>query len=250
MEILRDAAQAVQRNLSALFQYLAFIAGYSLMMSALRVYVLSRFGPEDASMLKNISVLAVLLAGTAWIAAAQALVFTRMGREIDKPLWKVRDAAEGFRRFYMLWFEFNLIVHTLNWVLIVNVDSPAFQVFKLVALLAFLSAAIVLVPFGACIMFHGRFSWETLGESLAPLAKQFPRALPIFLVTFIQIYLGFYIGVRLEPDTAEPTLLDLTTAIQLATDVALGYLDCLAFAATWLVCVVDRESPDEIDLDF
>jgi hypothetical protein len=54
----------------------------------------------------------------------------------------------------------------------------------------------------------------------------------------------------LEAGAAEPSFLNLATAIRLGTDVALGYLDCLAFAATWVLCIVDRESPDEIDLDF
>jgi len=184
------------------------------------------------------------------IAFAQTIVFSRLGRDIDRPLWKVRTDREAMKRFFMMWALFNLTANGL--LRLANIDYGDGEVIAINSLLFYagLAALIVCVPFGACIMFVGRVSSRTIAESLAPLGRQPGRTGAVFAVVLFQIVVFLlFMSVLVGSGEQRPSLL-AGLAIPLASGAVQVYLDCLAFAATWHLCMVDRETVDEIDLDF
>ena len=175
-------------------------------------------------------------------------MFSRIGRELDRPLWKVADDREAMRKFFTLWFEFNLIVNVLVWLSNTLLPYDDLKEASVLPLLIALAGAVVLVPFATAMMFHGNFSWGRLGEGLGPVARRVPQLAPVFLLTFAQVLISIFL------DTAAPETNDARVAVWIVyratLHAAIAYLDCLVFTATWLVCKDDRDSPDEIDLDF
>lgn len=249
MRILRDAADAVQRNLSALLLYLAVNGALAVVYLLLNAAVRLRYPEDGESMAPALIDLLFLLLLAGVMAVLQAVVFSRMGREIDKPLWKVRDDRDAIRRFYMLWLTASLGLGALQWLGTLDYGDGDQTAINSLFFLLFFLGFLVYIPCCACIMFFGHVSWDTLGQALEPLIRHAGRALPILLVPLFQFALLFYVNVHraLEGDQVD---LVKWLPILLATSVALSYFDCIIFAATWLVCIYNRETPDEIDLDF
>lgn len=249
MRLLRDAADAVQRNLPALLLYLAVNGVLTVLYLLVYAAVRARYPTDGVSMVPQLIDLVVMFVLAGITAALHAVVFSRMGRDIDKPLWKVRDDRDALRRFYMLWLTADLGLGALQWLASVKYGEGDLAALNGLFFLLFFLAFVVYIPCCACIMFFGHISRDTLGLALEPIIKHFGRALPIFLVPLFQFALLFYVSAH---RAVEGDQLDLVRwmPIFLATSVALSYFDCVIFAATWLVCIYNRETPDEIDLDF
>lgn len=252
MDALKSAAEAVQRHMSTVLLYLIANAALGLCWNAIAFL---QAPPEadaaaDPTLAAHLLIIASFVFYSAAIAAVQTLVFSRVGREIDRPLWKVRDDREAFQRFYMMWFEFNLALNALMWMANTRLGNDATLVINMMALLVVFALAIVIVPFGTCQMFLGSFSWGTFGEALGPIARKPGEFVPVFGVALFTLVFGQYASYLTQTDSREVSAFALMAGSRVACDVALGYLDCLVFAAAWTVCKLDRDSPDELDLDF
>ena len=252
MELLKSAADALQRYFSAVAIYLAASAVLSLSGSAIGIAQLLRnadpgAAPTLASNLMNVAWFTVYSAVTAGV---QCIAFSRIGREIDRPLWKVRDDREALGRFAWMWFEFNLVVNAIWWIAGTKLGGDDLEVINAAATLVACGLLLVMVPFGSCQMFFGNFSWSTFGEALGPIARKTGEFLPVFGITLLQFVFLMWVSVGSAPAGKGPAQLALFAGAHLACDVAIGYLDCLVFAAAWLVCKHDRDAPEEIDLDF
>jgi len=108
---------------------------------------------------------------------------------------------------------------------------------------------IVVVPAGACIMFTGHFRWQRIPEALSPLLRQLPRTGVILLICFFQLVVHDIVAAHLLATTETPGPLDFLPH-KVGLVIVIAYLDCIAFAAVWLLCMADRETPDDIDFDF
>jgi hypothetical protein len=184
------------------------------------------------------------------IALAQTLAFSRLGREIDRPLWKVRTDRDAMKRFFMMWALINLTAMGLHRLSQIDFGSGDVVSINYLLLYGGLGATLVSVPFGACIMFTGQVSSRTLGESLAPLTRQPGRTALVFGIMLFQVIAhDLFVSLLIGSENQTPSLL-ARLAAGLASGAVQVYLDCLALAATWHLCMVDRETVDEIDLDF
>ena len=250
MELLKHASEALQRHLSAVLMYLGFAVLWSLANSGTAVYLLARYPDTVPTLPEHIVRIVSFTVLSGVCAFAQAVVFSRIGREMDRPLWKVRDDREALQRFFFMWFEFNLLINTLSWIAGTPLFGDEPNALNALAVFAVLVGVVLVIPVGAASMFHGHFSWSKLGECLAPLGRRPMEALPVFLVTFGQFLLPILALQAPDRDVSNVRHVAFSIAVQLALDLVIAYLDCLAFAAIWLVCKDDRDSPDEVDLDF
>lgn len=238
--IFRAAFQGLQRNAGVLLFYLAVSAAtYTARMLLDTFYLQPRL--EDLSV--NATQLFFLVSdivAVAIIAFAQTIAFSRMGRDIDRPMWRVADDKDALRLFYRLW----LLLGLANVALARFVDVAASQTTQASAQLTlffmWLVVAVLLVPFGASVMFYGRFARAELIEALSTMMHQLPRVL---VLMFIGLFFGMLIiNLQLElPVPARPILAIID-----------GYLDCFLFVCMWLICMYDRDDvsrPDDSDFD-
>lgn len=175
------------------------------------------------------------------VSAAQAVFFAMLGREMDRPLWRCLGHRDALSRFFVVWLLANGII-----VLLIRLQVRA-AVANLPELMVFLEllnffATILLPMVAASVMYQGRLVWSQLGEAFAPFL-QFPGL--VFPVIFVHLtaYLthavlgGLMAGGGLSP--LAQTLLILPVA----------FLDILAFAAMWRVCMHQRDHGHRPDAD-
>ncbi len=249
MQYVREAAQAVQRNLTSFLLYAAILG----VLDILTILALAPFEPgkgEPVTLTFRLLDVGQLLVAVHVGAFAQTVVFSRLGRDIDRPLWKVRTDGEALKRFFMMWALINLTAYGLYRLAAMDFGDGDVTVINYLLLFTGLAALLVSIPFGACIMFTGRVSSRTIGESLAPLTRQPGRTSVIFAIVLVQLIL-FDVTRQLlvSGGDAGPSLL-ARIGVGLTSDILQTYLDCLVFAATWQLCMVDRDTVDEIDIDF
>ncbi|HNR34779.1 MAG TPA: hypothetical protein PKO36_06340 [Candidatus Hydrogenedentes bacterium] len=241
MDILLQAVQAVQKNVSALGLYLLCTVPASALVLAGNVWM----GMEGDSGAAVSGTLVAYQAGSdafliAAYALAQSLAFSRMGRQIDRPIWKCPGDREAIRRYFPLWIILNIVAvgsqRLVVWLpALMDDESAAMPVFWLMAIVM-----AVYLPVGAAVMFAGKPDWRQLGEALAPLGRQWTKTLSIcFFSGVIYFLLVILILQNQSQNWIHPVI-----------DVISGYFDCVIFCATWLLCMLDRQMPQEDDLDY
>jgi hypothetical protein len=246
VRIIRDAVEAVQENLPALAIYLALTVGANLLSSACGLVVEREvFGKLDNA--SNVLVLIpVYLIVCVAYAVAQSVVFAQMGKEIDRPLWKIAGAKEAVRRFFPLWFTISFVTLATLQISdsLARTGNPELGMLLYYGL--FMSITLVGVPVGACIMFYGKLEWPNLGEILIPLARQFPMTMAILLLNLFQFLL---MGVLMSSDAGAAAKPDVFMTLFKGTALAVvgGYIDCVVFAGVWLICMADRDTDHERD---
>jgi len=241
LRIIVDAIKAVDRNVGALVLYCAICL---LGSAGLRLTCHLLLGPDGeaaapASAQGLLLLLDVVLAAIA--AMAQAIAFARIGRDIDRPLYKVRDDKEALKRFFVMWLCLNLML-----LLLIRVGSAILAIWQdevlfLMVMMVIAAVTATIMPAGACVMFAGRFSWPDLREHLAPLGNQLPQTALIVLLSFLAYAATMDIALRFAQEH---------WLLPLVADLASCYWDCVVFAAVWLLCMQDRDAPQEYDLDF
>lgn len=239
METLRQAIQAVQRNIGPLLVYLAaaFVAVAAAKGSSLLIGEPDNPYKQPATLLLSILVSLLLSLIT---AAFQATIFARMGKEIDRPLWKSAGDWEALRKYMALWTGLNLLVLAFIQMFhfaITALDNEAVGSFFL---LLYAMATVLYVPFGAAMMFGGDVSLKRAGERLTPLMRQMPQTLAVLLLSGMVFV---FLHMLLPQTQSQPWLLPLLAVIE-------AYFNCVVFAAVWLICVYDRQNPEETEIDF
>jgi hypothetical protein len=232
-----EGVAAVQRNYLWLLAYIAVnLVSAGAYAAATRVFG----GPFDAydamPPMFRVYSLGHIIVFSAIVAAAAAIVFSRIGADVDRPLWRFEGSLDALRRFLLPWFilflAFGATGHILFRLAAQADDANAvLLVFVVTSILAGL-----MIPIGACIMFHGRFAWEELGESLAPLVNQIGGAFFFFLV-------GMSASAFLTILHASSEAIYATLLIEAAD----SYLECVILAGVWLLCIVDRETESDDD---
>lgn len=241
--LLADAWNDLRRNLAPLAIYLGLVM---LVSTAYRGAneIAGSFVPEDGPAppwLPAYQVIADLFIAAGY-AAVQASVFSAMGREIDRPLWKSPGLKDALRRFFMVWFLLNLAMIA---VIRMQVSANSAGLAGLVLWLEFLLMLffVFAVPIGACVMYWGRLNWRELPEALAPIGRMLPLTMAVFMLTFSQFVLHFFL-VQLVPKGVIGSIPAMAIA-----DVPFAFLDCFAFAAMWRLCMAHRNADFENDLD-
>jgi hypothetical protein len=240
VELIRDAVNAVQKNLDALGIYM----GITLVVSMAANFANSWMGapPEnpyaDPNLVAYEVVLNLFLVFTT--AIAQAIAFARLAKNIDRPLWKMSGDFEAVRKYLPLWAGLNAIVILIQVVTGWSVSTFGGSAASGSLFIAMVLAVIVYIPAGAALMFLGTPEWSHLPEAVRPFFRQFPKMLVVLALTGVL----FLLQISLIGGTEnQPWLRPLV-------DIAFAYFDCVIFAAVWLVCMYDRQAPPEVDLDF
>lgn len=172
---------------------------------------------------------------TAFLSALQATVFAVLGKEIDRPLWKCAGWRDALRRFFITWFILNLLA-----IMIIRLQIRAHTagVPDVVLSLEFFLLLVYLLglPVGACVMYWGRLNWSELPEALTPIIRVMPLTLLVLLLGGFQ-WLFHLTLPDIQSDNKIVQALLLT-----ALDFPLPFLDCLAFAAMWRICMLYRDA--------
>ena len=249
MQSLRNAVDAVQRNLFAVALY----CGATVLAVVLKVLMDAAVLRQTGSDFKSLQSGPYGVLGTILVIAVLALVrcvaFARMGKEIDRPLWRIRDDWEAVTRFFPMWLLLDLVTFACMWLANPNLYGGNPNAVTAICHIAAFVLNIVAVPVGSCVMFSGHFEWKRLGEALSPLVRQLHRSGAVLLVCLFQLVIhdivaGHFLA---NPDTPGPFEF-LPHRIGLV--LVLAYLECIVFAAVWLLCMADREAPDDNDFEF
>lgn len=240
MEILQRAIQAVQRNLSALGLYLLITVGTSAAGTAAYGVLGS---PEESAYGKGtlfLCGLAIDALLTVAYAGAQTIGFARFAKDMDRPLWRIRDDREALQRYFLMWVLLNACIMALKQLsfdvpaLFDNEDMGIFPGWLL------LFAAAVCTPLGAAMMFQRTADWRKIGEVLTPYRRQFPK---IFMLCCLNGILFLFMLALVAGIASQPGL-------RLVIDVIFGYFDCVVFCAAWFICILDRQTPEDTDFEF
>jgi len=240
--VLPEAFRAVLRNPRPVAVYIGIaMAAVSLRLAA--TYALTGGEmPEDPDLPLRLFRLgsSLALAGT-W-AFTQTLVFSWLGQELDRPLWRVKGLGDAIARFLVLWLILDLLIIVFGVNAGTLLEEDPNHTGGQFLLLMFMAMQVIAIPVGAAIMFHGELKWEELGESLSPLGRQFPATL--LVAGFSGAILAILLFI-LMPLTANHIWL------QPFIEIPSGVAECVIFAATWHICIMDRdaEHPDN-DFDF
>jgi hypothetical protein len=177
---------------------------------------------------------------SALIALLQALIFSRMGRAIDRPLWKCAGHADAARRFFMPWFLLNLIGTVLQQLQInaQGLDDAGAALFTEFLFMVFYVGA---VPIGAAVMYFGGLEWARLGDALAPIGRQLRHVVPVFVLMAASYVLHFLLVALLMGVLGQTGVDGAVVLPALAIGVP-AFVECLAFAVMWRVLMLDRDT--------
>lgn len=231
--------QAVQQNVGPLLVYLAaaFVAAAGAQLAFVGIGEPENPYGDPVVLLLSLSVSLALVVLTALI---QAVVFARMGKEIDRPLWKSAGDWEALRRYFLLWAVLNALIVVCSSMADFSLTVLDSERLSGMFFLLYVAACVVSVPLGGAIMFGGPLRVRKLGERLLPLMRQMPQTLLVLLLSGAVFFFTLSLVAGTE---SKPWLLPLLSVIQ-------AYFDCVLFAAVWLICVYDRQNPEETEIDF
>ena len=95
----------MQHNLSALFLYLAIVVGADTLKLLVDVVWIEPAREQLGKGLVQAYGFGSLLLLSVCFALGQSVAFARMGREMDRPLWKVSGDREAIRRYVNIFLE-------------------------------------------------------------------------------------------------------------------------------------------------
>ncbi len=240
--VLPEAFRAVLRNPRPLAVYIGIAAAaVSVRLAATHALTGGEI-PEDPELPWRLFQLGSNLALAGIWAFTQTLVFSWLGQELDRPLWRVKGLRDALARFFVLWLILNLliIVFAVNAQRLLETGSgqPGGQFMAMLLLLILMQ--VVAIPFGAAVMFHGELKWEELAESLSPLGRQFPATVLVMGFSGAVLVILLFI--------VRPLMADhqwLRPFIEIPS----GLAECVIFTATWRICIMDRDA-EHADNDF
>ena len=234
MRVFAEAFRAVEQNKVILGLYIVLSAGvHGFFIAAMTVLAKVAGTPFPRWAIATYLITGIV--ACAAFASLQAVVLARLGRILDRPLWKVKTDREALQRFFMPWFLFQLAIFMsveLHKRLVASGTADL-----LMAALLLMAAS---VPVCACIMFHGRFVWRELGVALAPLLHRLPEALLVLLAGLVEAVLVLYMVENQY----------YGRGVWVIADIVEAYFHCLLFAATWFICMAHRRDQEEEESGF
>lgn len=247
MNLIAEAEKSLARNWRPVA---AFVVGVVVAVSIYRFGydLLDARVPEEVTPKPGwyvLSTLALEIALAAAVAAMQAVAFAIIGAEIDRPMWKYQGPRDAVERFFSTWFIVSLIHFAIIRMQVSFYDQGLIAAVAAMDLPRIFWQCISL-PFAACIMYGGRLVWREIPERLAPLSHFLGRAMITFLLGFLSLVLADVIFASMSEEFRK------TLTAHALVNLILVPLDCLIFAAAWLICIDYRNSAPERgdDLDF
>ncbi len=249
MNYYREAAAALRQNSRTVLLFVAVGAVLGALDSVIHLFVLKPATDVPERML-GLGLIGWQIVYVALTSAANAVFFARIGRETDKPMWRVADDREAMTLFFRLWFLLGLLllvyVHGLGALLPAQADLATAIVF----LASAFTFATLLNVFGACVMFYGKLGRQEVRETFATIGQHAGAVIAICLV-------GVLAGIVLRDlslSLAGPEAQLSRSLVAVAVAGGVGGLDallgCFIFAYSWLVCIFHRDHFEERGDDF
>jgi hypothetical protein len=231
----------LRRNIGTVAVYLVLTGGVSAIgRLATRVAASDLFAAPPAQTLAAFRFTSDLFLA-AGFGFVQALLFSRLGEEMDRPLWKVPGDREAVRRFFPLWFAINLLTVTTLSLMERAAKAGAPEDVSNSLLLALFLLFLFATPAGAVIMFLGKFRWQDVPAAFVPLSTQFRE----FVIVLILNFFVFTWYLDLAPSLLERPELRDNQVFLTAIEAPFNLIDCLVFAAVWHICRMHRQYMNE-----
>lgn len=239
MDALRAGFLAVGRNPRVVIVYIAVSMVAAYLSGGLEALLLTGPLQDLPEATKRMLDVGKLIAAAAVYAGLNAIAFSLLGADIDRPLWRYHGWQESLRRFFTPWFLISLCYILLfRLILWVGSDHPAAQLFLMLGCLVFT----VHLPIGVAIMHQGRFEWRHLGDAVTPLVIQLPRmAIPLLAALYL-FFFAFFSGENIRPGP-DGSLRWLWGAALF--EVMAGLFACAIVATTWCTLILHRDESDE-----
>jgi len=240
VDFLREAFRALRENIV----YVALYALGFAVLDSLHYQVFMRAAGEYDPATDPLPVgplfVGIAIARAVVAAALDTLFFSRLGREIDRPMWRVSNDADAFRLFFGMWLLLRLLMVTFNEVIGVLGRETSEEATLLILAVVALYVVLFLKAIGAAIMFQGRAGSPEVSEAFSVIGHHFG---PVFQVTLFSLLI-FLVAelVRFGIPEAE---------IPLRSAIGAG-VNCIILTSIWLVCMYHRDhwEPPEDDFDF
>lgn len=226
--------QSAQKDLKLQWrEVIGYTAGIFAVQALFRAADLALHGMEGGWVSAvRILVLCVLACA---VSALQAVFFARIGKRIDFPVWRCGGAGEALRRFFSVWLILNLMVlASVSFHLRALVSGASDLAVTLEFMIMALAA--LFIPVGAALMHREGGLSNPPSPALMPLLRQFRQIFPVMLLGVAQLFILRVLQFAVSMDTVQGLLLVS------AADAPLAALDCLMFAMTWRVFMLDREA--------
>jgi hypothetical protein len=234
VEFINQARDDLRRNPGPALAWLVLVFCFSLFYTGADHFVTGDLPQTDPPHWAAVYRLVMAIVFAAVISAGEAVFFARLGREIDKPLWKCPSDYDALRRFFAPWFILNLLGVTLQHLEGNAAASGNEALYSLLSLI-YMALFLLTIPIGACVMYHGALNWEEFGEIIKPIYRQ-PRPVLIALMILLAEYM-LYLMMLL--------LISRYAALRIAApgfDMLLAGFDVFAFAVMWRVCMLHRDT--------
>lgn len=247
MNFLRNAVRALHENYRPVLLYMGLAAVLKTSEALVQKLVLAPISETTSDGLMGFYLILTRIALVACFAAVDTVCLSRIGREVDKPYWRIADDGEAFRRFYKLWLLLglaNLVFGQITEQITGgNPEHPA----TFVLFVTYIVWIVLLHAFGTAVMFYGKVARDEVNEAFAALLRhaQFVLGLCLFgLLAGVMFQLAY--GIILLGQWGLPGELGAGAALAAAD----GYISCLLFAFIWLVCRYDRDDYERDREDF
>ncbi len=255
MNFYREAATALRQNSGSVLLYVAFGVGLAVLDSTVDLFILAPSAKDAPDQYLSLVLIVTSIALVALSAIASTIFFSRIGREMDKPMWRVADDRDAMRLFYRLWFLLGLLtlvyVRLIEQLLPKNPDIGTLIIF----LCSFFIWATLLNVFGAFVMFYGRPGREEISQAFSTLGHHLGPVLAISLVGLLSglvLYDAHFRAVAIGHSAEDMTSVDY--AGRYLVDMLVGAVDslvsCFIFAYSWLVCIFHRDHFEQQGDDF
>ena len=240
MPILRDAWHSLRQNQALVFTYLGGIVVILVLLETLFTYVLATAPEGPIPSWLYAARYGALFAFNGVAAAWTAVLFARLGREIDKPLWKCPSDVFALERFFTPWLA-AFCIEALLAIAYFEALRSNYEGAALMGILLMLATSFR-TPVVATIMYARHWRWTEASEIMAPLFRQFAMAVPAIFLGLGEFAL-FIVASAMAPAGIPYA--------NVAPQVLMALLMMLSFAAMWRVLMIDRDTPrDEDDSHF
>lgn len=254
MNFYREATIALRHNFRPVLSFIAIGMLLSGGNSAFQLFVLQPEADAPAQTL-GLALVGWQIVYVAISAAAQTVFFSRMGREMDKPMWRVLDDRDAMRRFFRFWLLLGLLtlvyVHTMGALLPADTDVAVAVAF----LASVFTLATLVNVFGASVMFYGGAGRQEVREAFTTMGR---HVAVIVAICLFGILAGLVLRdlnlSAVEFGKAPGGAAWYHSAAAVALGMLAGAFDslvgCFIFAYAWLVCIFDRDHFEQPGDDF
>jgi hypothetical protein len=230
-----------------MLMYMGLLGAVHAIETVVEKLVLAPIAESTSDSVMGLYLILIRIVIAAIAAFADTVFLSRIGREIDKPYWRIPDDREALRRFYRLWLLLGL--STLVFVQIIeritggDPTHPA-GFFLFISLILWV---VLLHAFGSAVMFHGKVAREEVNEAFGVMSRQ---AGLIMGLCFFGIFAAFTLSLADAMIAAGALPLPAEVAASGLLASVDGYVSCLIFTYVWLVCKYDRDEYERDGEDF